>query len=127
MFQPMLASVGKEVPTGDDWVFEPKYDGIRIVALLMGDSIALVTRNGHDKCRQFPDVTNRLRQLSRAAKRNMVLDGELVALDRRGAPARFQEIQGRVHVTDDEILKAHDQSSPVAYIAFDILIDGAES
>src|SRR5256885_16051348 len=101
LFQPMLASAGKEVPAGDDWVFEPKYDGIRILALVTGDGVALMTRNGHDKCRQFPEITDCLRELGRKLGRNLVLDGEIVALDVRGAPARFQELQGRMHLLDE--------------------------
>src|SRR3990172_7720663 len=98
LFQPMLASPGKEVPADDRWVFEPKYDGIRIIALVTRDAVALLTRNGHDKCRQFPEVTGALRDLARALKGDVVLDGEIVALDAGGEPARFQDLQGRMHL-----------------------------
>ena len=111
LFQPMLASPGKEVPAGDEWVFEPKYDGIRIVTLIIGDSVALLTRNGIDKCRQFPEITNSLRELARKAGRNLVLDGEIVALDERGEPARFQELQGRMHVLDEGVVSHRVQNA----------------
>src|SRR5213595_3859511 len=91
LFQPMLASVGKDVPTGDNWVFEPKYDGIRIIALVTPTAVALITRNGLDKCRGFPEITDALRDLARKLGRNVVLDGEIVALDSSGEPARFQD------------------------------------
>ena len=55
----MLASAGKDFPAGDEWVFEPKYDGIRIIALITQREVALLTRNGLDKCRQFPEITSR--------------------------------------------------------------------
>jgi bifunctional non-homologous end joining protein LigD len=126
MFQPMLASPGKEVPDGDEWVFEPKYDGIRIIALVTADAVALITRNGHDKCRQFPEVSARLIDLRRALGRNLVLDGEVVALDADGEPARFQDLQGRMHLTDDVAVEQLSSESPASYIAFDILIDGTE-
>src|SRR5205085_3114504 len=45
---PMLASVAREIPTGDGWAFEPKYDGIRVLAFADGDAVALITRNGRD-------------------------------------------------------------------------------
>lgn len=127
LFQPMLASAGKDAPAGPEWVFEPKYDGIRIIALVTANAVALITRNGHDKCRQFPEITNRLRDLARALGRDLVLDGEIVALDARGEPARFQELQGRMHLVDEHAV--HDRSSqqPAAYVAFDILLDGRES
>ena len=85
----MLASAGGDAPSGGQWVFEPKYDGIRIVAIVMGDSVGMITRNGHDKCRQFPEITDCLRDLARKIGRPLVLDGEVVALDPSGRPARL--------------------------------------
>jgi len=127
LFRPMLASAGKDTPSGPQWVFEPKYDGIRIIALVTTDAVALITRNGHDKCRQFPEITNRLREMSRALKRDLVLDGEVVALDARGEPARFQELQGRMHLTDDDAVRQRSSDAPSAYVAFDILLDGKDA
>jgi bifunctional non-homologous end joining protein LigD len=124
LFQPMLASPGKDVPAGDEWVFEPKYDGIRILALITRDAVALMTRNGHDKCRQFPEITGRLGELGRKLGRNLVFDGEIVALDGRGEPARFQELQGRMHLLDEGVVERRSSAAPAAFIAFDILIDG---
>ncbi|HEU4993657.1 MAG TPA: DNA ligase D [Gemmatimonadaceae bacterium] len=126
MFQPMLASPGKEVPGGDDWVFEPKYDGIRIIALVTPDQLALLTRNGIDKFRQFPEIVQGLRELSRKRSRNLVLDGEIVALDTHGEPARFQELQGRMHLLDESAVEHRSGAAPAALVVFDILVDGDE-
>jgi len=126
LFRPMLASPGTEVPEGDEWVFEPKYDGIRIVALATAGGVALVTRNGHDKCKQFPEITNSLRDLVRVLDRDLVLDGEVVALDEHGEPGRFQELQGRMHLLDEGIVQHRTTEIPAAFIAFDILVDGKE-
>src|SRR6478672_9905717 len=104
LFQPMLASAGKDVPAGDAWVFEPKYDGIRIIALAAPDGVAMITRNGHDKCRQFPEIVSRLRELATKLRRSLVLDGEVVALNAAGEPARFQELQGRMHLSDEDVV-----------------------
>ena len=123
---PMLATAGKEVPAGGEWVFEPKYDGIRIVALVTEDRVALVTRNGLDKCRQFPEITRQLQELRDRHGPNLVLDGEIVALDAHGAPARFQELQGRMHVADERIVSHHATNAPAAYVVFDVLVDGSE-
>ena len=51
---PMLASVGTDIPAGSDWTFEPKYDGIRVLAYATANAARLVTRNGKDKTAQFP-------------------------------------------------------------------------
>src|SRR3954469_630328 len=100
LFQPMLATAAQVAPSGEEWVFEPKYDGIRIIALTTPDAVALLSRNSIDKCRQFPEITNSLRDLAKRAKRNLVLDGEIVAVAPNGEPARFQELQGRMHLLD---------------------------
>ena len=127
LLQPMLASPGKgDPPAGDDWVFEPKYDGIRIVAVATADAVALVSRNGIDKCRQFPEITDGLRALARKADRHLVLDGEIVALNAAGAPARFQDLQGRMHLLDAEAVGDRSTTTPTAFVAFDLLLDGAD-
>lgn len=125
----MLASAGGSPPTegGGDWVFEPKYDGIRIIAIVMGDSVAMTTRNGHDKCRQFPEITGCLRDLGKKLGRPLVLDGEVVAIDASGQPARFQDLQGRMHLLDEAAVSDRSSNAPAAFIAFDILVDGEES
>jgi bifunctional non-homologous end joining protein LigD len=122
----MLASAGGEAPSGSQWVFEPKYDGIRIIAIIMGDSVGLITRNGHDKCRQFPEITDCLRDLGRKRGRPIVLDGEVVALDASGEPARFQDLQGRMHLLDEVSVSHRSGEAPAAFIVFDILVDGSE-
>jgi bifunctional non-homologous end joining protein LigD len=126
MFRPMLATAGKDVPAGAEWVFEPKYDGIRIVALATTAGVALMTRNGHDKCRQFPEITDAFRALAKALDRNLVLDGEVVAVDERGEPGRFQDLQGRMHLTDEALVNHRTTEMPSAFVAFDILVDGSE-
>src|SRR4051812_8411737 len=53
--EPMYASVGSDVP-GEGWTFEPKYDGIRVLAYATSSEVKLVTRNGKDKAQQFPEI-----------------------------------------------------------------------
>lgn len=123
---PMLATIGKEIPRGDGWVFEPKYDGIRILAYVNGRDVALVTRNGLDKTRQFPEIADSLCALEQRAKRPFVLDGEIVAMH-GDTPARFQELQGRMHVTDRMAIAHHREESPASLVAFDLLLDGKKT
>lgn len=126
LFQPMLASAGGSTSgaRGAPWVFEPKYDGIRIIAIVMGESVAMMTRNGHDKCRQFPEIAAGLRDLGQRLGRPLVLDGEVVAVDASGQPARFQDLQGRMHLLDEVAVTDRSGNAPAAFIAFDLLVDG---
>jgi len=123
---PMLATVGTEVPRGEGWVFEPKYDGIRILGFASNNAVALVSRNGLDKTRQFPEIADALRALHDRVKRPFVIDGEVVAM-RDGRPARFQELQSRMHVTDRGAIESHRSDSPAALYVFDLLVDGAQA
>ena len=123
---PMLASIGTAVPAGRGWVFEPKYDGIRILGSASADGVALVTRNGLDKAKQFPEIVDALKQLRKSAKRSFIIDGEIVAL-KQNEPARFQELQSRMHVTDSDSIAHHRSENPAALIAFDILLDGRKA
>ena len=120
---PMLASVGTAVPEGTNWAFEPKYDGIRVLAFATADAASLVTRNGNDKSVQFPEVVNAVRRLAKQAKRPVVLDGEIVPMV-DGEPGRFQGLQGRMHSTDSSLIASHASSAPAALVAFDLLLDG---
>jgi bifunctional non-homologous end joining protein LigD len=123
---PMLASIGSALPAGGSWVFEPKYDGIRILAFAAGSRVRLVSRNGLEKTRQFPEVAEALAEKSRRAKRPFIVDGEIVVL-RGDPPARFQELQSRMHVTDQGAIESHRLDTPAALIVFDILLDGKTS
>ena len=122
--EPMYASIGSEIP-GSGWTFEPKYDGVRVLAYATSRDVKLITRNGKDKAKQFPEIVAALKKLSSQVKHPLVLDGEVVALI-DGEPARFQELQSRMHVKDVHIIERHTSSTPSALILFDILMDGDE-
>ncbi|HJQ10877.1 MAG TPA: DNA ligase D [Gemmatimonadaceae bacterium] len=122
--EPMYASIGSDIP-GAGWTFEPKYDGVRVLAYATSSDVKLITRNGKDKAKQFPEIVAALKKLSSQVKRPLVLDGEIVALI-DGEPARFQELQSRMHVKDTHIIERHTSSTPSALVLFDILMDGEE-
>jgi bifunctional non-homologous end joining protein LigD len=121
--EPMLARVGSEVPQDDGWTFEPKYDGIRVLAYATADQVRLMTRNDLDKSKQFPEIVDALEHLAARARRPLVLDGEIVALE-RGKPGRFQGLQSRVHVQGDADIKRLVDDAPAALMVFDLLLDG---
>ncbi len=124
-FLPMLAQSGKAPPKTGNWIFEPKYDGIRVLALATGGQVALVTRNGLDKARQFPEVVDALKELVDDVGHPLVIDGEIVALEGESI-ARFEKLQGRMHLQSAAAARRHGDESPAALIAFDILLEGSD-
>lgn len=138
---PMLATAATQLPTGDGWVFEPKYDGVRILAAVDGEHVALVTRGGHDTAPQFPEVRDALAALGRARHDAgigpLVLDGELVARGRGAARrpaakppgpphdlARFETLQGRLGLRGAAEVTRAAAAVPALLVAFDVLLDG---
>jgi bifunctional non-homologous end joining protein LigD len=130
MLSPMLASLADAPLDDSELVYEPKYDGIRaIVEIEPKGSARLWSRLGNEKTRQFPEIAAALDRWARKRAQPLVLDGEIVALDAKGEPAGFQQLQGRIHLADDSLASTPSSpsrpSSPsTALIAFDILRDG---
>jgi bifunctional non-homologous end joining protein LigD len=126
----MYATLGHALPSGANWTYEPKYDGMRVIAEASARSARIITRNGKDKSTQFPEIILALRALAGRARRTVVLDGEVVARPtrrRRGSEAEaseFQQLQGRMHLKDhDEILRLA-LAAPTTLVVFDLLRDG---
>src|SRR5262245_43555662 len=116
----MLASL-VDAPLNDPgFVYEPKYDGIRAIAEIepKGRGVHLWSRLGNEKTGQFPEIADALRAWSRRLKESIVLDGEVVALDSKGDPAGFQNLQGRIHLKSGP---GDIGSARTAFIAFDVL------
>ncbi|EHQ90561.1 DNA ligase D [Desulfosporosinus youngiae] len=110
-----LAKLVHRVPVGEDWLYELKYDGYRILAYLEGNSVRLVTRNGHDYTTRFPDVASSLRDW--AEGRAMILDGEM-AITNPAGKTDFQALQNYMR---------NPQAQNLTYILFDLLaLDGAD-
>jgi bifunctional non-homologous end joining protein LigD len=90
VFPPMLATLADEAPRdASNWAYELKYDGFRAISAIVDGRIAMWSRNELDLEPRFPHIGEALRKLRGP---EMVLDGEVVALDAHGAP-RFQLLQ----------------------------------
>src|SRR5262245_37763129 len=100
MLEPMLASLAEAPLTDPQLVYEPKYDGIRAVAEIDGGAVRLWSRLGNEKTRQFPEIAGALGAWGKTLDAPIVVDGEVVALDAKGNPTGFQQLQGRIHVHD---------------------------
>ena len=116
---PMLATLGDDAFDDPAWTFEPKWDGIRALAVC-SDTTTLISRNEHDVTAAYPELeTLHLRLIGLDA----VIDGEIVAFD-QGVPS-FQMLQARMHLRDRARVEKAMQSTPVTYMAFDLLyLDG---
>lgn len=113
----MLATPDERVFSHPDWVFEIKYDGVRVLAERRGEVVALYGRNGQSFTERYPDLVADLRAL---AVDRFVIDGEIVALDEHGKPS-FGRLQARMGLTKPrDIARAMAQVPVVGYF-FDCL------
>jgi bifunctional non-homologous end joining protein LigD len=106
--EPELATLVDDVPSGDDWVHEIKFDGYRVLARVERGTVTLLTRSGKDWTARMPTLRAALEQLEIDSA---VLDGELVALDGKGV-SNFQTLQNSLN-------EQHD--GELVYYAFDLL------
>lgn len=120
---PMLATPGTvDDLDEDDWAFEMKWDGIRAIATVVADrdgspgSVRLTSRNGNDLTASYPELA----ALSGAVAEDVVLDGEIVALDRSGRPD-FGRLQNRMNLTARRDVEAAQRAQRVDYMVFDLL------
>jgi bifunctional non-homologous end joining protein LigD len=112
--KPMKATAVAELPAGDEWIYEIKWDGYRAVALKQGDSVRLLSLKEKNLTSDFPDVVAALHDIRAEAA---VLDGEIVAVDAQGRPS-FQVLQNR---------KSLGRGWSIVYYAFDLLhLEGNE-
>ncbi len=109
-YEPMLATLVEEVPKGDGWLFEVKWDGYRALAYVRGGECVLKSRNKNDLTPRFPSVAKAI--VAAAKSSHCVLDGEVCALDAEGRPSFSAMQQG---------------AQTLVFYAFDVLeADGRE-
>src|SRR5262252_313046 len=112
---PMEARTAQEIPAGDNWQYEPKWDGFRCIAFRDHNHIYLQSKNGRPLARYFPDVAEALKQLR---SRNFVIDGEL-AIPVAGRLS-FDELQLHLHPAASRVAKLA-KAHPAIFIVFDLL------
>ncbi len=120
---PMLATLSApdEVTDPDDWHFEMKWDGVRIIAYLRDGQVRLLSRRGRDETARYPDLVPDLERLN---CEEAVLDGEIVVLDPGGAP-NFGLLQPRINLTKAGDIAAAARHAPAQLLLFDIIrLDG---
>ena len=92
-YAPMLATLTEELPRGDGWLFEPKWDGYRAIGYVRAGETELRSRRGNDLTGRFPSVAKELVKALRSPE--AVVDGEVCALDERGRPSFSAMQQGK--------------------------------
>jgi bifunctional non-homologous end joining protein LigD len=105
---PMKATLIQGLPTGAEWLYEVKWDGYRALAVKHGDSVRLLSLKNKNLTTDFPAVVKAIRGL---AADTVLIDGEIVAIDKRGCPS-FQMLQHRASLGRDW---------QIVYYAFDLL------
>ncbi|HMJ38331.1 MAG TPA: non-homologous end-joining DNA ligase [Verrucomicrobiae bacterium] len=116
--EPMMAKLVAKPPTPDDaWGFEFKWDGIRAEAYVEGGTVRLVSRSGENVTARYPEVHPMGRALG---SKEVILDGEIVALDDKGRPS-FEEIQQRMGLTSESEIRRKMKEVPVTYMLFDVM------
>lgn len=113
--RPALASHGEVPSDGDDWWYEIKWDGIRVLTFLEDAKAKLIARSGRDISGEYPELTD-LAKYIRA--RTAILDGEIVVLDEKGG-SDFQGLQARFGIKNPS-LKVQQAAPPTLYL-FDVL------
>jgi bifunctional non-homologous end joining protein LigD len=106
--EPMKALLAQQLPTGPEWLYEIKFDGVRAIALKQRTGVSLISRAGNDLTARFPGLAANLRKLP---AQTAVLDGEIVALDSKGRPS-FQMLQAYQNAAE---------KPPLVYYLFDCL------
>lgn len=115
---PMLARLSTTLPKPDDsWGFEFKWDGIRALAYVDGGRVRLQSRSLEDVTPRYPEIHAMGRALGSA---EVILDGEVVALDEKGRPS-FEEIQQRMGLTSENEIRRKMKVVPITYMVFDLL------
>ena len=118
--KPQLARTAKDLPEGEGWRFEPKWDGFRIVAFRDGDEVHLQSRNGRPMNRYFPEVIEQIRSLPGD---RLVLDGEVIVVV--DGIQEFDLLGQRIHPAESRV-RMLAEKTPAAYVAFDLLAEGDE-
>lgn len=116
-YAPMEANTAREIPTGPEWEYEPKWDGFRCLSFRDGDRVDIVSKAGQPLARYFPEVMEALHAL-RATK--FVLDGELVVTHKRTLD--FDALLQRIHPAESRIRKLS-KETPATLVLFDLLVN----
>ncbi|MDO8188285.1 DNA ligase D [Conexibacter sp. JD483] len=119
---PMLAKAGELPPRAQQerWGHEVKWDGIRALLWCDHGQVRIESRTQREITERYPEVKPIGRALAAAGLLEVLLDGELVALDEQGKPS-FERLQGRMNAGSEAAIRRAARGAPVTYVIFDLL------
>jgi len=115
--KPMLCTLVAEPFDNPKWLFEPKFDGIRILGRFDGKNLTLLSRYGDSQNVPFPEIVE---ALTKALRWPAIVDGEVVCFDENGRTS-FRSLQQRFHLQDQKEIAFRRERLPAYYYLFDLL------
>jgi ATP-dependent DNA ligase len=119
--EPMLAKLAKQIPEGEGWVYEPKWDGFRALVYREPAGVEMISRDSKPLNRYLPEVVD---SLASALSEDCVVDGEIVIATDDGF--NFDLLTQRIHPAASRV-KMLAETTPAGFIAFDLLSIGGRS
>lgn len=116
-YPPMEARSVKEIPSGANLLYEPKWDGFRCLVFRKGDQVLMQSKAGQPLGRYFPELVKAFREID---PQQFVVDGEIVIF-RDGEPS-FDDLLMRIHPAQSRINRLSEET-PATFVAFDLLVD----
>jgi ATP-dependent DNA ligase len=120
-YPPMEAKRADKIPDGNQWQFEPKWDGFRAIVFRSGHDVAIQSKAGQPLGRYFPEVVEAMRALR---QKEFVIDGEIVVPV--GGRLSFDHLLQRIHPAESRIRRLASET-PANYFAFDLLVINGKS
>ncbi|MDQ3940610.1 MAG: non-homologous end-joining DNA ligase [Actinomycetota bacterium] len=119
--EPMQATLVKDPFDDDRWIFEPKWDGVRTLAVCSFDETLLLSRRGNETTAIYPEFA---KLHERLVCLDAIVDGEIVAMS--GGRPSFERLQSRINLGNEREIARAMKAIPVTFIAFDVLyMDGS--
>jgi ATP-dependent DNA ligase len=116
--KPMLAKLKSEIPEGDGWVYEPKWDGFRAIVFRDGDYVHIASRDHKPLERYFPELVP---AFQKCLPERCVIDGEVIVTGEMGL--EFDTLQQRIHPARSRI-EMLSEKTPASFVGFDLLALG---
>lgn len=122
LFEPMLAESGEdlsleELTASEEWLFQPKYDGMRVMAFKGKKRYYVLSRSGEDVTHRFPEILEKLEKCPPGT----MIDGEVVVLDEETGRPNFNRLQQRINLDDMNQIFAQQAVNPASFIVFDLI------